>query len=880
MKIYKGVRLTLIFAVAIAWAQTSGLPLTETRGAATLRPSMYHLRQRPVAERRGLPPRETDPLLTERKSYLPSINSRYAKNFTRRFIIMLEGVDLSRPSEECLAKIIEQFNRLRKTQPDLWLQPYLMLDDRSAILIFKNGPNSIHFGSKPIAYRIDLNRKEIQRLKRLLRKKGLAAVMQELHIPYDEYLERFDTEERMAIAARSMDHTRHLNYPNCLVLARDNLGTMFKYYLKSDVDNLDADIKNLLNLTKETLTFCQMECVKILGFGDCHKHHKVLCLKAADTKKEGLAAMLERLRFLYGEWRRNRSAIAKFSKSHLACASRMKRIEYQLSTAIPILEAEVDLIEKRSTPSMDEKSGNEALGELFKYIKYYDPIPQHRPAEIKRTKFSVKLDSRFHIKRGRFTVEIEDLAALRQCVLRGNWRALAFSVENAIFGALRASQKARKRPEIKVRVLTKDGQDYLEILIRDYAKGIPRDELFKISDPDYTTKAHETGWAFARRAISDSGGYVKIDSRTKDDKGYKGPREQIGVGTDVTIQWPVERRGPIAVSRQEKIERVGIVARSMVGHSTMAEVLDLSVAIGIVKNTLVVKYEKIKNNESMRSAKTILKPLVSRVEACWSKLAKIAKVREVPMGILNAADADNCIIEIKELLEEIKSIRKEAMEKDVAKVVGSKKVLFWLDRAIEQLQSCIEIATAEKSYAGHSLAEIIRYVCKQYIGVVKTTPRSLPPLFIRGNKTFLIMAIKLIVGDAAYLSGQRALETKIPAEVLIRLTEENGFARIDIIDNGPGIPPKLLAIDPLTQRQRLFNPNALVLPPFSEAALGPIQAWYAVKDGGGRIEVKSELGEGTTFSIWLPIASTPDGGPVSKRSRSQLAIEEESQSCI
>ena len=86
--------------------------------------------------------------------------------------------------------------------------------------------------------------------------------------------------------------------------------------------------------------------------------------------------------------------------------------------------------------------------------------------------------------------------------------------------------------------------------------------------------------------------------------------------------------------------------------------------------------------------------------------------------------------------------------------------------------------------------------------------------------------------------------------------KEKGFIRIDVTDNGEGVPKELLEMDPVTDRPRFFNIN--ISQRDGGTGLGTTEAWYAIKDAGGTISVQSEPGEGTTFVIKVPLADLED----------------------
>jgi two-component system NtrC family sensor kinase len=77
-----------------------------------------------------------------------------------------------------------------------------------------------------------------------------------------------------------------------------------------------------------------------------------------------------------------------------------------------------------------------------------------------------------------------------------------------------------------------------------------------------------------------------------------------------------------------------------------------------------------------------------------------------------------------------------------------------------------------------------------------------------------------------------------------------GWLRLAVTDTGPGIPPDVLG--------RIFVPFFTTKP--GGTGLGLPISYRIVKDHGGLLEVQSEPGAGTTFSILLPaLAGEPAG---------------------
>jgi signal transduction histidine kinase len=82
--------------------------------------------------------------------------------------------------------------------------------------------------------------------------------------------------------------------------------------------------------------------------------------------------------------------------------------------------------------------------------------------------------------------------------------------------------------------------------------------------------------------------------------------------------------------------------------------------------------------------------------------------------------------------------------------------------------------------------------------------------------------------------------------ITVRGTVENDFVRMDVTDNGCGIPRERL--------DKVFDPFFTTKENGEGTGLGLSVSYGIVEKHGGRITVESELGKGTTFSVYLPVA--------------------------
>jgi signal transduction histidine kinase/CheY-like chemotaxis protein len=90
----------------------------------------------------------------------------------------------------------------------------------------------------------------------------------------------------------------------------------------------------------------------------------------------------------------------------------------------------------------------------------------------------------------------------------------------------------------------------------------------------------------------------------------------------------------------------------------------------------------------------------------------------------------------------------------------------------------------------------------------------------------------------------------------IRTVADARSARIAFEDTGPGIPADIL--------NRIFDPFFTTKPEVSGTGLGLSVSLGIVQSHGGTIEVRSELGRGTTFTVTIPITHDRDDGDAAK----------------
>ena len=130
-------------------------------------------------------------------------------------------------------------------------------------------------------------------------------------------------------------------------------------------------------------------------------------------------------------------------------------------------------------------------------------------------------------------------------------------------------------------------------------------------------------------------------------------------------------------------------------------------------------------------------------------------------------------------------------------------------------------------------------------------------------------------------NGRQAIQAFRPdGRILIRTRLAEARVRIELIDNGPGVRPDHLS--------RLFDPFFTTKPVGKGTGLGLSLSYGIIQEHGGTIRAESELGQGATFVIELPVApaaaqlrDTDETAAVSRRAagagRAVLVVDDEEE---
>jgi two-component system NtrC family sensor kinase len=131
--------------------------------------------------------------------------------------------------------------------------------------------------------------------------------------------------------------------------------------------------------------------------------------------------------------------------------------------------------------------------------------------------------------------------------------------------------------------------------------------------------------------------------------------------------------------------------------------------------------------------------------------------------------------------------------------------------------------------------------------------RTLPPIWIDADQiTQVVMNMVVNAQHAVEQKGSITIITRCAArpQLTAPSAEPIPMVEISIVDTGCGIPEKNL--------KRIFDPFFTSKDVGKGTGLGLSVSHGIVEAHGGHIEVQSKVGEGSTFSVFLPL--TPQSG--------------------
>jgi signal transduction histidine kinase len=145
------------------------------------------------------------------------------------------------------------------------------------------------------------------------------------------------------------------------------------------------------------------------------------------------------------------------------------------------------------------------------------------------------------------------------------------------------------------------------------------------------------------------------------------------------------------------------------------------------------------------------------------------------------------------------------------------------------------------------LAEMLRHTLGPQIAIRVEAAPGLPPVLAdRSQLEAVLVNLANNARDAMRGGGALRLRAELPEEAPPAGLTPGTCLRLSVIDEGAGMPAEVLA--------RVTEPFFTTKPRGQGTGLGLAMARGFAEQSGGRLAIESELGRGTTVSLWLPKA--------------------------
>ena len=261
---------------------------------------------------------------------------------------------------------------------------------------------------------------------------------------------------------------------------------------------------------------------------------------------------------------------------------------------------------------------------------------------------------------------------------------------------------------------------------------------------------------------------------------------------------------------------------SSLGQMVAGVAHEINTPLAYVKNSLGTVADKL---PELRAA----------IERCEKLLALLQAGGNVDPAELNrqfaAASAQLSQLRQQRVIEELGGLVTDGLygTGQMAEIVGNLKDFSRLDRSRVTSFNLNEGLNSTLLLARHLLKQVT--VSKQFGGIpaILCAPSQV-------NQVFL----NLITNAAQAMEGHRGT----PTLTLVTRSEGDGVA-VDIADNGRGIAPDVLP--------RIFDPFFSTKEVGRGTGLGLSISYKIVQQHGGRIDVQSQVGVGSRFTVWLPL---------------------------
>ena len=348
----------------------------------------------------------------------------------------------------------------------------------------------------------------------------------------------------------------------------------------------------------------------------------------------------------------------------------------------------------------------------------------------------------------------------------------------------------------------------------------------KISQGDYSTRIPVTG----HDEVADvSSAFNRMSTALQETQTSRDEYEEQLIELNQTLEEKVERR-TAQINRQvaelqAANDKIADTQAKLIQSEKLASVGQLAAGvaheinnpIGFVRSNLTTLTEYVETYQTLLKAYQSLTSLAED-----ERSGHIKEIRKIE----DREDIEFINEDITELLKD--SVDGTARVRDIVQGLRDFSHTGGQSRTRCDLNRCIE-----------STLKIVKNGLQNKC-TIETSLQPVPQVMANtGEINQILMNLMVNAGQAVGDNGLITVTTAL----------HNNSVQIDIQDNGSGIDPSHL--------DKLFDPFFTTKPVGEGTGLGLAISYGIIQDHDGEIEVNSELGVGTTFTIRLPVG-TPD----------------------